>query len=127
MSMSVLKRDVSRDDVFWWKPLTGFTWVDFHQAVDEIEELSAETRHQTTIVVNPQGDLPRGNAIPHLGRLFNLLKTSDVIHCFVIVLNSQHPVSKMLMPMVLRVYGVPDKFVMVQTLEQAGAEIQKHS
>lgn len=125
--MSVLERDVSLGHVFWWSPPIGFTWVDFHQAVDEIKELSAEILHPMTIVAHPQGDLPRGNAIPHLGRLFNLLKTSDVIHCFVIVLDSQHPVSKMLMPMVLRVYGVPDKFVMVQTLEQALAEIEKHN
>lgn len=125
--MSVLERDVSLGHVFWWRPPIGFTWVDFHQAVDEIKELSAEIHHPTTIVVHPQGDLPRGNAIPHLERLFNLLKTSDVIHCFVIVLDSQHPFSKMLMPMVLRVYGVPDKFVMVQTLEQALAEIEKNN
>ena len=121
--MIMLKKDASLDNVFWWRPPTGFTWVDFHQAVDDIKKLGAEIHHPITIVVHPQGDLPRGNAIPHLGRLFNLLKTSDAIQCFVIILDSQHPVSQMLMPIISQVYGVPSKFVMVQSLEQALVEI----
>jgi hypothetical protein len=122
--MAILEKDVSLSNVYWWNLPVDFDWVDFHQAVDVFRQLAAEAEQPVTIVARPEGDLPTGNAIPHLSRLFNVLKSLASIQSFIIVLNNQHPISKMLMQVISRVYGVPDNFVIVSTVEQALTKIQ---
>ena len=117
--MTILEKDTSLHNIYWWKPPAGFGWIDFHRAVDDMSSLMSEVAQPVIIVAQPQGDLPAGNAIPHLKRLFALLKAQDTIRYFVIILDNQQPVSKALMLIVLRIYGIPDKFIMVPTLKDA--------
>lgn len=117
--MTILEKDPSLHNVFWWKPPAHFSWMDFHRAIDDMRGLMSNVAQPVIIAAQPQGDLPAGNAIPHLKRLFALLKTQDSIRYFVIVLDNQQTISKALMLIVLRIYGVPDKFIMVPTLEDA--------
>lgn len=117
--MPLLTQDTHNRHIYWWKPEQGFSWEVYHQALGEIESLDVSVTEPLSIIADPNGDLPRGNALPHLQRLFSILKVARNIEYFVIILDKQKPVSKILMSVFLNVYFSADDFIMVSAVEEA--------
>lgn len=80
--MTILEKDPSLHNVFWWKPPAHFSWMDFHRAIDDMRGLVSNVAQPVIIAAQPQGDLPAGTPETSFCPAENPGLHSLLCHCF---------------------------------------------
>jgi len=102
-----------------WQIRMPMTWDDFHLDLDQIQASARKASEPFTIILHPQGTMPKGDAIAHIKRLIRLVGDSKSIERCVIAVDKSDPVGIAFLNMAIRLFASHNKVRVVKSYEDA--------